>query len=313
MRSAVHRDQLPRSVDLGELPAVLLRCLEGTATPMAVTDARRPDQPIVWVNAAFELATGYWAEQVVGRNARFLQGPDTDAASVHSVGAAVYAERSSRTRVVNYRPDGTSWVNEMHVSPIRDRSGTLTHWLGVSHDVTDQVALERAAEYAATRDPLTGLANRVSFTGHLQHELGRSRRDRRAVAVLFLDVDGFKAVNDTFGHAAGDELLVQLADRLTGRLRAEDLVARLGGDEFLAMVVDLTDDGAKAAATVVGDIQHALTEPFALAGGPVTVGVSVGVALHPRDGSSAQQLIAAADTAMYRVKAARPKAHLEDA
>ncbi len=282
---------------------LLAACMAATGTSVVITDALAPDDPVVWVNPAFEVATGYRADQVVGRNLRFLQGPDTDPEATQLIRTALQAGQPARVRLVNHRPDGSSWWNEMYLSPVRGPDGTLTHYVGVQHDVTAQVAVEADAEFAATHDPLTGLANRPSFTAQLERELARSRRDRRAVAVLFLDVDGFKTVNDTHGHAAGDALLVAIAGRLRDRLRGEDLVARLGGDEFLALIVDLSGDGADAVATVTADLTAAMADPFVFDDVEYPITLSIGAAVHPRDGRTADELIAAADAAMYAEKA----------
>ena len=140
-----------------ELGSVLLRCLGATATSVSVIDARAPDTPIVWVNAAFEVSTGYWAEQIIGRNARFLHGPDTDQSTVRRIETAMSAQLPSLAKLVVYRPDGTSWVSETHITPIRNRSGTLTHWLGVGvgHDVSGRVGAALPDVRAADDEPLT--------------------------------------------------------------------------------------------------------------------------------------------------------------
>jgi len=288
---------------------LLLACMAATDSSVVITDAIAPDHPVVWVNPAFETTSGYRADQVLGRNLRLLQGPDTDPEATRTIRAALAAGQPARLRVLNHRPDGSRWWNEMQLSPVRDAAGVLTHYVGVQHDVTAQVSLEASAAFAATHDPLTGLANRPSFSAQLERELARSRRDRRALAVLFLDVDGFKQVNDTHGHATGDALLVAIATRLRDRLRGEDLVARLGGDEFLALIVDLAGDGTSAVATVTADLTASLAEPFDLEGVRHRITLSVGAAVHPRDGGGADELIAAADDAMYAAKAAiRPPA-----
>ena len=289
--------------------SLLAACVAVTDTAVVIADASDPEMPVVWANPAFERTSGYPVAQVLGRNARFMQGPDTDPEAVGELRRALAVGRTCRVRLLNYRPNGSTWWNEMHLSPLRDAHGAVTHVMGVQHDVSTQVFAEQLAARAGTHDVLTGLANRSTFTNQLEHELSRGQRDRRAVAVLFLDVDRFKAVNDRWGHAAGDALLTQLAERLQNRLRGEDLVARLGGDEFLALVVDLAGDGAKAAAAVIADLSAALAAPFVLDGTSHWIGVSIGAALHPRDGDTAVELIAAADRAMYQDKQDRAAQH----
>lgn len=294
------------SMDLSSVPAELLAaCVAATRSSVLIADAREPDHPLVWVNDAFEATSGYRAEQAIGRNARFMQGPLTDRVAVAGLRAALRMGRPNRSRLLNYRADGSTWWNEMYLSPLQDAEGRLTHFLGVQNDVTDQVEMAEQAAHAATHDALTGLANRVSFIDQLQREIARSTRDRRALAVYFLDLDGFKEVNDTHGHSEGDRVLVQVADRLRGRLRGADLVARLGGDEFLALAVDLPGDGAAASRTVAEDLADALAAPFDVAGTAWRIGVSIGTACHPRDGGTAGELVATADAAMYRAKPSR--------
>jgi len=292
----------------GALQNLLARSLTVTETPVVIADALAADHPLSWVNAAFETVSGYRAGQLLGRNARVLQGPRTAPSAIVEVGLALREHRPIRPRLLNYRPDGSTWWNEMHLCPVRDDQGILTHVVGVHQDVSAEVAAGEQAQHAATHDPLTGLLNRATFVAQVTHELARSARDRRSAAVLFLDIDGFKEVNDRFGHPTGDALLVQIGQRLRARLRAEDVIARFGGDEFLVLAVDLAGDGDgdgdgdKAADAVTADITRALAEPFALADSPIPVSVSIGAALSPRDGSSSAELIAAADAAMYRRK-----------
>lgn len=150
----------PRTLRLApepeDLASVLLRCLGATEAAACVVDARAPDMPILWVNAAFEVSTGYWAEQVIGRNTRLLHGLGTDQVTIRRVEAAMRAQRSSLAALVVYRPDGSSWVTETHLSPIRDRTGVLTHWLGSSQDVTDRVGTGAAALDAGSSPAPTG-------------------------------------------------------------------------------------------------------------------------------------------------------------
>lgn len=287
---------------VAHLPELMLASVAATDTAVVLVDAIDPMRPIMWVNPAFERLSGFTAEQAVGQHAGLWKGPDTSMATVARIRAGLENGAPVQVRLLSYRPDGSSWWNEMHISPVRDGDGVLTHFIGVHHDVTAQVEMEQRAEHAATHDPLTGLVNRACFAAQLERELARGERDRRGVAVLFFDVDGFKKVNDDHGHAAGDVLLTEIGQRLTERLREEDLVARLGGDEFLALVVDLTDDADTAAAGVVADLAASLSRPYVIDGTTHEVRVSIGVALPAPDGSTAAELLAAADAAMYRDK-----------
>jgi diguanylate cyclase (GGDEF)-like protein len=215
------------------------------------------------------------------------------------------AGRFTRSRLVNYRADGTAYWVDVHLSPVRDAQGRLTRYVAVQHDVTGEVHAQLAAAHAANRDGLTGLMNRAAFTAALTREISRAQRRGTSVGVMFLDVDDFKGVNDRYGHVVGDGYLVHVAECLRQRLRGDDAAARIGGDEFIALVTDLPGDGTAAAARVVDDLSAALARPFAIDGVEHRISVAVGTALHPRDGATVRELVAAADAHMYVHKARR--------
>ncbi|TNM69629.1 EAL domain-containing protein [Streptomyces sp. NP160] len=298
--------------------ALLRRALAASTSGVCIAELRRPDQPLVYVNPAFERLTGLSADQVLGRNCRFLQGPDTDPRAVASIRAAVRAGREWNGVLLNHRgPEREPWWNEIHLSPVRDDDGVLVQYIGVQTDVTERVRAQRELaaerdrsaahlariEQLAFTDPLTGLDNRRRFESRLETALWDARAGGTALAVVLLDLDGFKTVNDTHGHAAGDELLVALADRLRRRLRRADLVCRLGGDELLLALPGLDpSEAAQQAAAVVAQVRRDVTEPVSTAFGAVSVGVSAGVALHPADGDDVTALVHVADQRMFAEK-----------
>jgi diguanylate cyclase (GGDEF)-like protein/PAS domain S-box-containing protein len=209
------------------------------------------------------------------------------------------------------RPDGRIvWVRD-HAAMIRDADGNPMFIQGVMTDITPTKEAELRMQHLAYHDPLTGLPNRTMFEQHLGLALARARRDDLAVAVLFLDLDGFKPVNDGHGHATGDEMLRQVGARLRQAVRETDLVARQGGDEFLVLVADLPVGAAaldaRAAVTKVSDrIAEAMSEPFRMRVGMLTMRVSVGCAIYPMDGDDGSELLRSADAAMYEHKRHRP-------
>ncbi|WP_409332350.1 diguanylate cyclase domain-containing protein [Trujillonella humicola] len=299
--------------------ALLLEALGATPSGVAVADLRLPDQPLVYVNPAFERLAGLPREQLLGRNCRFLQDPDTDPGAIGRIRAAIAAGEECRETVLNVRgPERTPWWNELHLAPVRDASGTVVQYIGVQVDVTARVEAERALmqerdrtraamariEELAATDPLTGLANRRRLQEQVETALWDARARGESLALLFLDLDGFKAVNDRFGHAAGDELLQEVATRLRQRLRRRDLVARLGGDEFLVALPGLSGDGGAAAEArrVADDLTEAVRRPVDVHGAPVFVGASVGVAVAPEDGDEFAALLHRADLRMYEAK-----------
>jgi diguanylate cyclase (GGDEF)-like protein/PAS domain S-box-containing protein len=185
---------------------------------------------------------------------------------------------------------------------LHDADGTVVGTLSSGEDVTERQRAEQQITYLAYHDTLTGLANRTLLEEHLKLALARSRRTGAAVALLQLDVDNFKLVNDSLGHGAGDELICRLAARLEESVRATDLLARTGGDGFLLLLSDLHDDPVAIAEQVAAQIVDCLAEPFMVAGAEFQISASIGIALSPRDARDAEALLAHADAAMYHAK-----------
>ncbi|HEY4625891.1 MAG TPA: EAL domain-containing protein [Blastococcus sp.] len=300
--------------------ALLRRALAATTTGVTIADMRRPDQPLVYVNEAFERLAGLPREQMLGRNCRFLQGPDSDPAAVARIRAAVDRGEECRETVLNVRgPDREPWWNEVHLSPVLDADGTVVHYIGVQHDVTARVEAERALlqerdrnracltriEHLEHTDPLTGLPDRSRIEEQIETAIWNARGGADTLALLVVDLDGFRTVNDRLGRAAGDELLRAVARTLRGRLRRGDLLARLGGDEFLVALPGLAPATAAAEGRRVADgLSAAAGLPVRLPSGEVTVGANVGVAVYPVDGEEFATLLHSADVDMQGRKAA---------
>jgi len=298
---------------------VLRRALASTTSGVTISDLRLPDQPLVYVNEAFEQLTGLSREDVLGRSCRFLQGPDTDPAAVARLRAAIDRGEEAWETVLNHRgPDREPWWNEIHLAPVRDAEGAVVQYIGVQHDVTARVEAERALlqerdrnraslariEELAHTDPLTGLPNRRRLEEQVETAIWDARSGSDAVALLFVDLNGFKAVNDRLGHAAGDELLQAVAGTLRARLRRHDLLARLGGDEFLVALLGLDPaTAAHEAHRIAAELAAAVRTPVLLRDEAVTVGARVGVSLYPEDGEEFADLLHAAHLSMYAHKA----------
>ncbi|MEO8217286.1 MAG: PAS domain S-box protein [Acidobacteriota bacterium] len=211
------------------------------------------------------------------------------------------SERSISNMEVRFRrKDGSPvWVLENMVL-LEDDKGTPAYLEGTIIDITDRKAAEQRIEYHAYHDELTGLPNRVLFKDRLTIALGHARRARRSLAVMFLDLDQFKFVNDTMGHAAGDQLLWGIGERLSNAVREEDTVARLAGDEFTLLLSDL--NGEADAIIIAQKILQTISQPFVLDGQELYLTSSIGIALFPSDGTEPDVLLKNADTAMYRAK-----------
>ena len=292
--------------------------LAATPSGVSIVDVRLPDQPLVYVNPAFERLAGLPRSELLGRNCRFLQTPDTDPASVAAVRRAVDAGEECRVTMLNQRgSEGATWWNELHLAPVTGPDGTVTHYIGIQVDVTPRVEAERALvqerdrtrsylariEELAYTDPLTGLPNRRRLAEQVDTALWNARARDEAVALLFVDLVGFKAVNDRFGHAAGDELLVAVAERLRGRLRRNDLLARLGGDEFLVALTGLPEATAAAEAGRIADeLAAVVASPVPLQDREVGVRASIGVSVWPEDGADFPALLHSADMRMYATR-----------
>jgi diguanylate cyclase (GGDEF)-like protein len=199
-----------------------------------------------------------------------------------------------------FRKDGSQFWSDLSVAPVRDATDRITHYVAVIEDITERKRYEQELEYQATHDALTGLANRNMLFDRLGQSLIFARRSQRIVAILLLDLDRFKGINDSLGHSRGDELLHLIAERLNNCVRPGDTVSRLGGDEFvitLAEVAELDDVGLTAQR-----IRNRLAEPFRVAGHELRVSASIGISLYPKDGDTVESLIRHADLAMYRAK-----------
>ena len=312
----------PRVPDLtvpgAAVEGLLHRALAATTSGIVIVDLLAPDQPMVYVNRAFEELVGFPREEVLGRNCRFLQTGDTDLAAVARIRAAIDAGRECRETLLNHRgPERTPWWNELHLAPVTDPTGRVVQYIGVQNDVTARVEAERSLareqdrtrqylariEQLAYTDPLTNLPNRRRLQEQVELALWEAAAGETAVGLLFVDLDGFKAVNDRLGHAAGDELLVTISQRLRAGLRRTDLLARLGGDEFLVALPGLDPRSAgDEAARVASHLAELVRAPVQLYGESIQVGASIGWATSREDGVDFAGLLHVADQRMYQVK-----------
>ncbi|KFI07570.1 bifunctional diguanylate cyclase/phosphodiesterase [Massilia sp. BSC265] len=269
-------------------------------------DAPGAQQPIISANEAFEYRTGYRRDEIIGRSMRLLHGPDTDPDEVARILSAVARNEPVKAELLLYTKAGEAFWAEMEMVPFASDGGRSTHWVVVGRDITERRNSAKAIHHLAFYDVLTGLPNRRLFTERLDALVDARNAGGALGAVLFIDLDNFKYVNDARGHATGDALLRSAAERLVATVRARDTVARLGGDEFVILLNDLGDDpdtAAAAALKVAHKVQAVLGEEVTIDDHVYRSTGSIGVALPLRAGQTAHDLLREADTAMYQAKA----------
>ncbi len=274
---------------------------ETTREGVMITDA---ECKIQRVNRAFCEITGYKPLETVGQTPRLLSSGHHSQTFYSAMWAEIVESGHWQGEIWNRRKNGEIYPELLSISTVRDRSGHIMNYVGVFSDITKLKASEKELEFLAHHDPLTQLPNRMLFMLRLQHCLETTRRKHdndQQLAILMLDLDRFKDVNDSYGHTAGDDLLQQIAAKLHRRLRESDTICRLGGDEFVILLEDLSHP--ESAARIAEDIILTLSEAWQLnSGHEVRIGVSIGIALYPDHGASAAELVQHADTALYQAK-----------
>ena len=284
-------------------------CISRLNDIIMITEAASLDEPgprIVFVNNAFEQHTGYSSDEVLGRSPRMLQGPKTQREELHRIRVALERKMPVAAEIINYTKSGKEFWTEINIVPVADATGNTTHFAAIQRDVTQRKAAEREIERLAFYDPLTRLPNRRLLMDRLRHALDVAARNGHMGALLFIDLDNFKSLNDTLGHDSGDLLLKQIARRLEACVRKSNTVARLGGDEFVIMLEDLSENQWEAAAQAELVAEKALGsfhEPFRLGDNDYHSSPSIGVALFDSERSDVDELLKRADLAMYQAKA----------
>jgi diguanylate cyclase (GGDEF)-like protein/PAS domain S-box-containing protein len=273
------------------------RVFENTSEGIMITG---PDHRIVAVNRAFTRITGYREEEVTGLTSEILRSGRHDAGYYRQIASAIHDSGHWQGEIWNRRKDGTDFPGWLNVSVVRDEAGAIMNYIGVFSDITLIKEARDELEYAVHHDALTRLPNPLLFRDRLEQALAMARRTGTGVALLSVDLDRFKLINDTLGREAGDLLLQAVAQRLTGCVREEDTVARLGGDEFVVIQkgIGQPDDAALLAARMLAEIRR----PLFLAGHEIMTSPSIGISLYPQDGDDAAALLKHADAAMYRAK-----------
>jgi diguanylate cyclase (GGDEF)-like protein/PAS domain S-box-containing protein len=276
------------------------KVIEVSSNAIIICSATEPDYAIEYVNPAFESITGYTAAEVVGKSLRTLQGANQDHQNIEEISAALRERREGHAVLRNYRKDGTSYWNDLFISPVRDESGAIVNFVVAQYDISAVMRYEAELEFQARHDALTGLANRTLLTERLQRAISSARHGNTELWVVFVDLDRFKFINDTLGHEAGDALLKVLAERLKLAVREADTVARMGGDEFVLVLPE--GSSGDAGLKVIADIMEAIAMPLMIQSHEFFLTCSIGIAVYPSDGGTAETLTKHADIAMYRAK-----------
>lgn len=263
-----------------------------------VTDA---NTRIVSVNSAFQHITGYQQDEVIGRNPRFLKSGQQDQSFYASMWQHIIKEGSWKGVIWNKKKDGEIVPLWSSISSVKSSAGKITHFVGAISDISALKAKEEMLEHMAHHDPLTGLPNRLLLDARFQLSLQNSARRHSKLAVLFIDLDYFKEINDQYGHKAGDQLLIETAQRLRKLLREEDTVSRLGGDEFVILLSEINT--VESALDLAKKIKLSISQSFTTTGGvELQMNSSIGIALYPDHGRDTSSLLSRADNAMYKAK-----------
>ncbi|RBP30024.1 PAS domain S-box-containing protein/diguanylate cyclase (GGDEF)-like protein [Marinobacter pelagius] len=279
---------------------ILKRSLESTDNGVVIVDHRAESLPVVYVNPAFCRMTGYSEAEVIGAPARLLTGPETEEADIRRIRRAVKAGRCISLTMKSYRRDGTPFWNQLSVTPVRDPGGEITHYTAIMRDISDKKEQEQRLAYQATHDVLTGLGNRALFEDHLKHDVSLAKRSGQVLAVLFIDLDEFKPINDTLGHKVGDELLISVARKLETVIRPTDTLVRFGGDEFVLLLPDV--ESVRGAENVAERVLEELSKPHVIGSHELFISASIGISVLSDDLDQPEKLLQHADMAMYKAK-----------
>jgi diguanylate cyclase (GGDEF)-like protein/PAS domain S-box-containing protein len=285
------------------------RIIEHSNDAILISLAEPIDQPgprVIYANQTFSKQTGYSQEDIIGNNPRILQGPDTDLATLARIRKGLAAWQPVREEVLNYKKNGETFWQELNIFPVPNEAGQFTHWVSIQRDITERKVAEQQIYDLAFLDPLTGLPNRRLFYDRLRRTLLSNIRSEQYGALLYIDLDHFKLVNDRQGHATGDLVLQSVAKQLSSCIRAGDTISRIGGDEYIILLDGLGKDLATASFTTEAIAKRMLSS-FSSAQEQLDHGwtgtFSIGISLFSGDQSrTLEEIVKDADLAMYQAK-----------
>ena len=282
------------------------RALHTISNGIFITRNAGTSNTIEYVNPAFERITGHRADEVMGRDVDFvcvtLSTPETDPIQHSAVRSAMRELRQVRVTLRSRRESGETFWNDLTIAPVLDGKGHATHYIGVINDVTESKQRNFVLEHEVNHDALTGLANRNLMWDRLAQAINMAQRNKTLVAIVLVDLDNFKIINDSMGHEAGDEVLKVVARKMLASVRDSDTVARLGGDEFVLILAN--QPTLRFTLRMIERLRSDIAVAMTIRDTPIVVQSSMGVSIYPHDGKTAAELIRSADTAMYHAKAA---------
>lgn len=290
----VHEDDWSIETRLRLADSLFMNSSEG----ICITDF---SEKIIDVNPTLSKITGFARHEIIGKTPRLFSSQLHDKTFFAEMWHQLSTHGQWKGELWNCHRDGALYAARLNISAVFDQGKNITHFVGILADITEQKKLLQSLERSANFDILTGLPNRLLFNDRLHQALAQADRTKTMLAVCFLDLDGFKAINDNYGHQVGDLILKTVANRMEATVRSGDTVARLGGDEFIFLLWGLQIAGE--CKQMLERLRHAICQPITAQGKTITPAVSIGVAIYPTDAIAAEILLAQADTAMYRAKA----------
>ena len=276
--------------------ALLVQAINQSSNSVMVTDLHAR---IIYVNDAFVDNSGYEREEILGHTPKLLQSGKTPPEVYRQMRILLQRGENWRGELINKRRDGSEFIETVTITPVRDSEGEIYRYMAVKEDITEMRRAQDSIERLAYFDPLTDLPNRRYFLDQLNRRIAHGKRHKGRFALLFIDLNRFKEINDSQGHVVGDQVLIQVAERFATQVRSEDVLARLGGDEFV-LLIDETDPELIDA--LVGRLTSALRYGVRVNESRFEIGASVGVALYPLHGTNSADLLRHADIAMYQAK-----------
>jgi diguanylate cyclase (GGDEF)-like protein/PAS domain S-box-containing protein len=259
-----------------------------------------PGPEIVYVNEAFIEKTGYTAEEVIGKTPRILQREGTDREDLNKIRKALEEKESVRVNLRNFSKKGNEYWVDLSILPLPDKSGNITHFAAIQRDITGYKKLEQDLQILCRTDPLTTAANRRAFNEIISQEFSRFKRSQKEYALVMIDLDHFKSINDQHGHGAGDRVLIEVTERCKDNLRVHDIIARLGGEEFCILLPYTNLEQAQKVAERLR--QKIELMPIISDGNRIKVTVSVGISLVLEGDNDGHDAIERADKKLLEAK-----------